>query len=147
MKKLLLGLLFLTACARPDYINPAAKNNAQSPPAAECTLKLAQSQLCASIQWVSGPQSPDESEFILKFWNESTATINGPYTDPTTALSVILWMPSMGHGSSPVKIDKIETGVYRVHRVFFIMPGDWEVRIFLKDGATTVDHVIESLQL
>ncbi|WP_413293575.1 FixH family protein [Bdellovibrio sp. HCB185ZH] len=147
MKNLLLGFLFLTACARPDYIDPAAINKVQSPASDKCALRMTQSQLCSSIQWTVGPQSPAESEFILKFWNESTANENGPYIDPAGTLSVILWMPSMGHGSSPVKIDKIEPGVYRVRRVFFIMPGDWEIRIFLKDGATTVDQTTESLVL
>ncbi len=146
MKKLLLGFLFLTACARPDYINPVSKKSAQGQ-TDKCALKLANSQLCSSIQWTSGPQTPAESEFILKFWNETSASENGPYVDPSSTLSVILWMPSMGHGSSPVKIDKIETGVYRVHRVFFIMPGDWEVRVFLKNGPTIVDQATESLQL
>jgi hypothetical protein len=146
MKKLLLGLLFLTACARPDYINPVSKKSSQGQ-TDHCSLKFINSQLCSSIQWTMGPQSPDESELILKFWDEKTASENGPYVDPANTLSVILWMPSMGHGSSPVKIDKIETGVYRVHRVYFIMPGDWEVRIFLKNGTTTVDQATESLVL
>lgn len=145
MKYLVLIFLFLNACARPDYIDPKIASQSQQPPHG-CALELKNSALCASVEWTSGPQSPQESEFILKFWN-NTGAVQGPYADPANTLSVILWMPSMGHGSSPVTIEKIQEGVYRVRRVFFIMPGDWEVRVFLKNGTTTVDQAVVSLVL
>ncbi|WP_413557373.1 FixH family protein [Bdellovibrio sp. HCB209] len=145
MKYLICGFLFLSACARPDYIDPKIASQNQQP-TTSCTLELANSELCASVEWTTGPQSPQESEFILKFW-KNTDTPQGPYLDPSSTLSVILWMPSMGHGSSPVTIEKIQDGVYRVRRVFFIMPGDWEVRVFLKNGTTTVGQATVSLLL
>jgi hypothetical protein len=144
--KYLFLVLFLSACARPDYIDPKAQQKSQGNTNA-CALELANSHLCASAQWTVGPQSPAESEFILKFWDKASASESGPYIDPVNTLSVVLWMPSMGHGSSPVTIEKIETGVYRVRRVFFIMPGDWEIRVFLKNGTTTVDQATVSLIL
>lgn len=60
------------------------------------------------------------------------------------ALEVILWMPSMGHGSAPTHIERsfdstgnIIPGVYNVRNVQFIMGGEWEVRVVLttSDGA------------
>ncbi|MBO9667733.1 MAG: FixH family protein [Bdellovibrio sp.] len=147
MRALILLLsFFAAACARPDYIDPISRNGSQSQ-ATDCPLKFTQSSLCASLDWVQGPQSPNESEFILKFWNKSSGTKAGPFVDPPQTLSVILWMPSMGHGSSPVTIEKIEDGTYRVRRVYFIMPGDWEIRTFLKDGATVIDQATVSLVL
>jgi hypothetical protein len=142
---LLLSVLS-AACARPDYIDKIGLNGSQSQ-ATECPLQFTQSSLCASLDWVQGPQSPNESEFTLKFWNKDSGTKSGPFVDPTQTLSVVLWMPSMGHGSSPVTIEKIEDGVYRVRRVYFIMPGDWEIRTFLKDGATVIDQNTVSLIL
>ncbi len=47
-------------------------------------------------------------------------------------VSVLLWMPSMGHGSAPVKLDKLGPAQFRVTNVYFIMPGDWEIRLSLK---------------
>ncbi|WP_413574795.1 FixH family protein [Bdellovibrio sp. HCB290] len=147
MKYVACLFLLLTACAQPDYIDPKAINSVQTDPSQDqCPLALPQSGLCAEVQWNIGPQSPAESEFTLKFW-KNTDSKNGPYVDPLSSLNVILWMPSMGHGSSPVTIEKIEPGVYRVRRVFFIMPGDWEIRISLKDGATSVDQATVSLLL
>lgn len=145
MKHLVLVFLFLSACARPDYLDPKIASQSHPPPTG-CALELTNSALCASVEWTSGPASPQESEFILKFW-KNTDSVQGPYVDPANTLSVILWMPSMGHGSSPVTIEKIQEGIYRVRRVFFIMPGDWEVRVFLKNGATAVDQAVVSLIL
>ncbi|MFM6929244.1 MAG: FixH family protein [Bdellovibrio sp.] len=143
----LTSLLLLSACARPDYINPSEINGAQNSTHQRCPLNFTQSGLCASVTWTQGPVSPAESEFILKFWDADKGADNGPYVDPIKTLSVILWMPSMGHGSSPVTIEKIETGVFRVRRVYFIMPGEWEIRTFLKNGATVVDQATVNLTL
>ncbi|UYL07776.1 FixH family protein [Bdellovibrio sp. SKB1291214] len=146
MKYFFLAFLFLSACARPDYIDPKTVQKNQGADSA-CSIELVNSNLCASIAWTMGPQTPAESEFILKVWDKTSGSENGPFVDPANTLSVVLWMPSMGHGSSPVTIEKIETGTYRVRRVYFIMPGDWEVRFFLKNGATTLDQATVSLVL
>lgn len=141
--RLLCGLLVLNliACARPDYLDPqqnVKQDNSQQNNA--CTLLFSKSQLCASLEWTQGPQSSSESEFIVKFWDHKTSSATGPFQDPPQTLSVILWMPSMGHGSSPVKIEKLQDGVFRVRRAFFIMPGDWEIRFFLKNQNTILDQ-------
>ncbi|WP_413584443.1 FixH family protein [Bdellovibrio sp. HCB274] len=147
MKYIACLFLLLSACAQPDYIDPKSPDSVQTDPShAQCPLALPNSGLCADVQWSLGPQSPAESEFTLKFWN-NTDSSSGPFVDPANNLSVILWMPSMGHGSSPVTIEKIETGVYRVRRVFFIMPGDWEIRISLKNGTSAIDQATVSLVL
>lgn len=59
----------------------------------------------------------------------------------TDKIEVILWMPSMGHGSAPTQVQRatdslgqILNGVYDVKNVFFIMDGDWEVRVVLTDS-------------
>ncbi|MEK2688405.1 FixH family protein [Bdellovibrio sp. GT3] len=147
MKFLILLFLAFSACARPDYIDPKLNESTQTNSGDECLLQLAHANLCAKLEWTLGPQSPAESEFILKFWSKTDSVSAGTLVDPENTLSAILWMPSMGHGSSPVTIEKIETGVYRIRRVYFIMPGDWEVRIYLKNGTTVIDQATVSLLL
>jgi len=143
----LTGIFFLalTACARPDYlsVDPRQQNHTQD----QCALIFSKNSLCANVHWSQGPQTPAESEFILKFWNSKNATENGPYNDPAQNPSVVLWMPSMGHGSSPVKVEKLETGVYRIKRVYFIMSGEWEVRISLKNADGSSEQQTLSLVL
>lgn len=56
-------------------------------------------------------------------------------------VEVVLWMPSMNHGSAPTQVERavdaqgdILPGVYLVRNLYFIMGGDWEVRIILTDS-------------
>ena len=59
-------------------------------------------------------------------------------------IKVVLWMPSMGHGSSPTQVEHAVdangsaiTGAYSVKNVYFVMPGEWEVRVILTDAQGT----------
>jgi hypothetical protein len=75
-------------------------------------------------------------------------SMNGATHTPmafTDDVEVVLWMPSMGHGSSPTQVERIADAsgniieeALRVRNVYFIMGGDWEVRVTLKsaDGTT-----------
>jgi hypothetical protein len=56
-------------------------------------------------------------------------------------IEVVLWMPSMNHGSALTQVERavdangnILAEVYNVRNVYFIMGGDWEVRITLTDA-------------
>ncbi|MDG0816308.1 FixH family protein [Bdellovibrio svalbardensis] len=132
--------LLLVACARPDYLDPQQNTKQDSPEqSSNCDFIFANSQNCAQLEWTKGPQSPAESEFIVK--------LSLPLKNPSQTLSAVLWMPSMGHGSSPVKIEKIEEGVFRINKVFFIMPGDWEIRFYIKDTTTIFDQATVKLTL
>lgn len=83
----------------------------------------------------------------MKSFNRDSGTISGPFKDLPYSLHVYLWMPSMGHGSAPVKITKINDGEYDVSQVQFIMGGKWDVRFQLKDGNTVVEEVIVPVAL
>jgi hypothetical protein len=56
-------------------------------------------------------------------------------------VSVVLWMPSMGHGSAPTQIQatldpngNVILGSYTVRNIYFIMGGQWDVRVTLTDA-------------
>lgn len=136
----LVTLIFLmSACARPEYVDNTDINIPQSQTEQEdsCPLAFPNEKICASMHWLKAPTSSDFSEFELHFSDEVTPS----------SLSVILWMPSMGHGSSPVKIEPLGDGKFRIHRVYFIMPGDWEVRVYLKNGPTILDQIFVPLMV
>ncbi|MNJ94871.1 hypothetical protein D3C87_125740 [compost metagenome] len=138
---LLCAFVLLAACARPDYLTAD-----DITPSTNIHL-LEKQNLYFDLKWVQGPQTPDVSEFILHFWQKDISSSSGPFVDPVGDLSVVLWMPSMGHGSAPVKIEKLEPGVYRVHSVYFIMPGDWEIQVYLKNGNQILDQKFVGLIL
>jgi hypothetical protein len=66
---------------------------------------------------------------------------------PRLSPDVKLWMPSMGHGSSPVVVKPISDGVYEVSDVFFIMLGDWEIRYQLKSNDDVIEEQIQKIHL
>ena len=45
-----------------------------------------------------------------------------------------LWMPSMGHGSSPVGLFPQAGGCTAIRNMNFMMRGDWEVRLWLNNN-------------
>lgn len=49
--------------------------------------------------------------------------------------SVKLWMPDMGHGSSPTALEFADDQCIKVSKVNFMMPGMWEVQVIYKDGS------------
>lgn len=113
-------------------------------------LQFPQNKLTAEITWEQGPFNGKESKFLLFFRDLTT----GQPTDSTAAVYVDLWMPSMGHGSSPVEVRQATdeagrplVGVFRVTRVFFIMPGDWEIRIGVQGAAGAREDAALSLDI
>lgn len=79
-------------------------------------------KVCAHLGHMSSLNSRDEVTFV--------AHVMG--AQQVTDMKVILWMPSMGHGSSPVKLEQTGVNHYQVTQAYFIMPGEWVVRLQFK---------------
>lgn len=126
-----------TACARPDYISRDELNPSQ---ADDCALTFTNSQLCLTVTWLNGPTVSGSSDFEVRFWDKNTGNKNGPYVNPPGTLGVLLWMPSMSHGSAPVTITPLAPGEFKVTNVYFIMPKDWEVRFSLENNGQVTDQ-------
>jgi hypothetical protein len=105
-----------------------------------CMLSFALSGLCASYTWATEISSQVEGTLALRFWRANDPT--GPYVRPEQEVWLKLWMSSMGHGSSPVTIRELAPGEYEVSRIYFSMPGDWDLRFQLKQGTTVVEQVV-----
>ncbi len=85
--------------------------------------------------WANGP-NPSPAESLLDVeWKKGSdhSAIEAP-----GKFKVELYMPMMGHGSSPTQIDRViddkgnpVLGAYQVTGMYFTMPGDWEVRATL----------------
>jgi hypothetical protein len=110
-----------------------------------CELWFAEARVCASLTWLQEPTSHAFGSFELRFWDEN-GSASGPYVRPSSDVAVKLWMPSMGHGSSPVTVKmakggqgQVIPGVYVASRVAFSMAGEWEIWVALKDGAVVED--------
>jgi hypothetical protein len=93
----------------------------------QCQFKTQDSQFCLEVSWSVTPQVNVDSSFIFRLTTLDKIGV------ALQNVEVDLWMPDMGHGSSPVSIRKIEDDKYQVQDVYFIMPGLWHVRIKMQD--------------
>jgi len=126
------------ACAQPNYQDAKPLAQESKPGTAQCPLYFKTEDLCANYDWVSKPTEDATGSFTLKFWKATDSSA----ADPSLALKVVIWMPDMGHGSSPVTITKQAVGQYLVDRVFFSMRGDWQIRFQLLNAKAVVEEQI-----
>lgn len=127
-KILLIALTLLTACADPKYVSrPGASQPFRKAEAEHTQFDKTGTSLWLS--WETKPTADQYGSLLLKTGRENAADKSPVPLDLEGDIAVILWMPSMGHGSSPVTVTKIDTGTYRATKVFFSMPGDWEIRV------------------
>jgi hypothetical protein len=148
MNRLLFCLfaLALLSCARPDYVNASDQATIASDSA--CPLSFPKENLCATLVWEAAPNSAAENKFTLSFFDLAAGSAAlGPFVNPAQTVFVFLWMPTMGHGSSPLTLESTAAGVYNASRAYFIMPGSWQVRVQLKQGTTLIDEADQNVSV
>lgn len=140
----------LVSCAQPKYLSSAATpsgQKTQNQAEADCSIQFQPSKLCIAWWWETKPTSEQEGSLIFKVYRASSFDKTPIAVDTTFIPAVTLWMPSMGHGSSPTTVNKLDTGTYRASSVFFVMPGQWEIRFQVKDGNNIQDEAVVSLAI
>ncbi len=86
--------------------------------------------------WQVGPNLEAENKLVLIVTDS-----DGNRVDLPLEFEIYLWMPGMGHGSFPISIKKISTGIIELSEVFFTMGGYWDLHIGLKDGESLIDEL------
>lgn len=139
----LLCLCFAFSCAKPNYVDPTdLEQETQTTKA--CPHYFKEENLCLSMKWTSFPTQEETGSFVMKFYEEGNPdTPLIPHFTP----AVILWMPSMGHGSSPVTITQLNDNTFKVSEVYFIMLGEWDIRFQLKDNDDVIEEQIQKISL
>lgn len=94
--------------------------------------------LLAHLFWLQGPASQGESVLRVEWTDAHQHPV-----EPGRPFDVSIWMPEMGHGSSPTQLRRVLdphgdvlVGSYDVAAMYFVMTGTWEVRFSLADGTT-----------
>lgn len=77
--------------------------------------------ICAHLGLPKTLKSTEEAKFIAHVEIANEALV--------TNMAVSLWMPEMGHGSSPVELKDAGTNHYIVSKAYFTMPGNWLVKL------------------
>lgn len=143
-----LTLILLTGCAEPKYVKGAggeAERTDVQESKADCQTIFASSNLCLSWYWEKKPTSSEMGSLVFKTYRLNILDQTPIEVNLTTTPQVILWMPSMGHGSTPTQTVWADEGTYHVTNVFFIMPGDWEILFHVKNGTEVIDEARISL--
>lgn len=133
----------LAACVNPKYA-PAAdpsQNPAGEQKISGCPVMFSGSGKCLSITWEKKPTEDETGTFTFAVYRmKDGVAVREDWA--AGELKVVLWMPDMGHGSSPIKLEKIGVGTYRASNAFFSMPGTWEIRFQLKDGRSVKEQAV-----
>ncbi|RYZ91710.1 MAG: serine protease spb1 [Proteobacteria bacterium] len=139
--------LILSSCARPIYQQVAnePRGTTDNSKASRCDIRFTQSQHCLEYAWVTYPTESKPGEFLFKIYRLNLADQSPMPVDHNLKLQVVLWMPSMGHGSTPVTVTRLDVGTFSATKVFFVMPGEWEIKFQLKDEEALQDEAILSL--
>lgn len=144
MKIFLFFFCLLLGCADPKYL-PKNSGDENRPQTLDCKIQFKQSQLCVDLVWEKIPSESEVGVFTFVTYQKKSFDQEIEFLDPQTLPQVILWMPSMSHGSSPVSISREGVGHFRAENVFFIMPGEWQIRFQIREGNTVVDEAVVDL--
>ena len=134
MKKFFFFFLFLViaSCDSP-LINHSNGGDAGifTPLSPEKPAAYFQSEnLYVFTNWLSGPRL-SENNLIIEL---SSSDSKGTPVNPEGIFYPCLWMGIHGHGSLPVKLIQLSEGKYKLENFMFIMPGPWELRLYLLDS-------------
>jgi len=135
-------MILFFGCAKPNYVNDSQVISRDD--LSICDFKLKSDDLCMNTNWITLP-----SESVYGTMEVTFSAVNDPRQEisPIHELSVFLWMPSMGHGSSPVNIEEIRPGKFKVSQIYFIMPGSWEIKFQLKEKEKLIEELVYSLTI
>lgn len=148
--KILIGALLLSACAQPKYVRAVEEESSptsQEFSAASCAYKFSVSQTCLAWSWEKRPTPTERGSLVFKIYRANVYDGSAIAVDPAFPPSVLLWMPGMGHGSTTTSTSRLDLGTFRASNVFFIMPGEWEIKFQLKNENGVQDEVTVSVTI
>lgn len=144
---ILLTLILLPSCGDSPFLEddstPTEGVNSTQALGSELNLALTKSQLSFNYYWQTGPHIGNESKLLIIISDK-----DGRPADPEKEFSVMIWMPTMGHGSFPISVSKVQQGIYEAKEIFFTMPGLWDIHFqLLNEGNSLDEEVLTSLTL
>ncbi len=125
-------LLLLASCGDSPLFNHVKTPDAGRFVRSVEDQRFPRSNRAFDLVWQTGCPSFDACSF--------TVNLKDPL-DSGEELFAELWMPSMGHGSSPFTVRALGPTSWEFSDVYFIMPGNWEVVLKIKSGGQAIDEI------
>lgn len=92
--------------------------------------------------WKEGPRVGPASELLIVLTDSNNKPIK-----LNERLDAKIMMPRMGHGSAPIKVTDMGEGVYKLERIYFIMPGYWDFHLEIYKDDSLWKEVIWPIEL
>lgn len=135
---LFLSILVLAGCGKSPLLNKVSKNLSEVTGGVLLSEQFPNTQIGFSLNWVVSPSLDELSSFELKLDHALTNT---------QSLNVYIWMPEMGHGSSPVTATQVNAENYIFSELAFIMPGLWVLHVEILENNQVIDQWQKSITL
>lgn len=130
--------LLLAGCGKSPLLNKLENSFQEVSGSIFLSERFPNKALEFTIQWTVAPSLEVLSSF------EITTAI--PLKENQT-LNAYIWMPDMGHGSSPFEKNQVNSNLYNFSEVAFIMPGLWVLHVELIEDNLVVDEWQKSYTL
>lgn len=130
----LFSLVLLTSCGDSPFLEDENQRvqGVQGTDSLRGQLFISEN-IQVSPYWALGPSVATESKITFLLLDKNGAPLN-----EQKDIRVKLWMPTMGHGSFPVKVTFHGLGMYQATDVFFTMPGYWDIHFqIFEEGSLT----------
>ena len=137
--------VFILGCAKPKYAEANNSGPEKLSEAPNCEIVFPKHVLCLNWSWIKKPTDSEHGSLIFKVYQLSGSDFI--LTDLAENPKVVLWMPSMGHGSSLTVTRRLDTGTYQTDQVFFVMPGEWDIKFQMIESNKTVDEAVVSITI
>ena len=124
--KIVLIALIVSSCGKPPIFNKAEK--------AAIHLYAENFQvekIGFTLKWIVSPSLDELSSFEITLERE---------LKPGQTISSYIWMPDMGHGSSPIVVQQISTTTIQFTELAFIMPGLWTLHLEINENNKVIDQ-------
>lgn len=102
-----------------------------------CDLNFPLAGVCGTVRWNQGPVLRTESTLEIEF---------SPAVDPAT-VKVDAWMPAHNHGTRPVTITALPNGNVQITKLYFVMPGEWMLRVRIPIAYGEEGNLVELAEL
>lgn len=145
-------VVILGGCAKPTYVVSSKDKILQGSEGQKenklgCSTQFKVAGVCLTWYWEEKPTESVAGSLVFKAYRLNLLDQTPIELDMASVPQVVLWMPSMGHGSVPTQTIRVDTGTYRATNVFFIMPGEWEIKFQIKEGTLVQDEAVVAITI
>ena len=135
---LLLLISLLSSCGKSPLFNKLEKNFQEISGINSLSEYFIKEQLEFTINWKVAPSLDELGILELELARPLKSN---------QSLNAFIWMPEMGHGSSPIEQAQVSNTHFSFSEIAFIMPGLWVLHVEIIENNKVVDKWQKSIVL